>query len=179
MTELTGEKRMRAMEVFASWLRSGVDPFAGQPDPPELLNRRLERERMRAPGTEFNITVNKAALIDKIRTNRDEHRAIFDAAIEGYRRVVTEALEARIRILQDGKTIEQTIVFAVPVDHTEDFTRVLDMLEMDLEATVTIDEARYRMYVDNEWDWARNFASTNSGYTTGVAGSSYGKFLNQ
>lgn len=127
---------------------------------------------------DFQITVNKAALLEKLRAGRDEHRTIFESAIEGYRRVVTEALERRIQMLRENKTIEETMRFTVPVDHTDDFTRVIEMLEMDLEANITIDEARYRMYVDNEWDWATNFAASNSGYTTAVAGSSYGKFLN-
>lgn len=125
----------------------------------------------------FTITVLKKDLIEKIRQNRDEHRAVFDAAIEGYREFVLEQLEKRIKRLQAGKTIEESFRFVVPEDHTDDYDRVIAMLEMDVGAdTIVLEESLYRMYCDNDWDWARNFAISNSGYTQ-LKGTNYGKFI--
>lgn len=124
----------------------------------------------------FQVTVPKNELIEKISANREEHRAVFESAIEGYRTFVMERLEARIVRLKEGKTIEETLYYAIPVDHTDDYTRVIDMLNMDTSDVITLDENMYRCYVDNEWSWARQFAASNSGYTV-LRDTSYGKFL--
>lgn len=127
----------------------------------------------------FEITVMKKELIDKIRQNRDEHREVFEQALEGYRELVTEQLEKRIKRLQAGKKIEETLRFVIPEDHTEDYDRVIAMLEMDVSGdTITLEEDLYAMYVDNDWAWAKNFAISNAGYTASVAGSAnYRKFV--
>lgn len=124
----------------------------------------------------FSITVDKIDLITKVKANRDEHRQVFEEAIVGYRKFVHEQLEAMIAQLEAGKTIKQSFSFVIPEDHTDDYDRVIGMLEMDLEGRIVLDESLYRMYVDNDWDWARNFAVSNSGYTQ-MAGTSYGKFV--
>lgn len=123
----------------------------------------------------FNITVTKPALLEKLRANRDEHRAVFEAAMEGYREYAIAQLDRRIALLREGKTIEENYRVPIPEDHTDDYDRVIGMLEMDTAATVDLDESQYACYVDNDWAWARNFAVTNSGYTQ-LAGTSYGKF---
>lgn len=124
----------------------------------------------------FEITVNKKELIDKIKANRAEHATVFEAALEGYKTFVLEQLEKRIERLRKGKTIEENLRYLVPQDHTDEYDRVIDMLEMHLEDDITLDIGLYAQYVDNDWDWARNFAASNSSYTV-LSGTSYGKFV--
>lgn len=124
----------------------------------------------------FTIKVKKNDLIAIIEKNRDEHRGIFEQALIGYRAFVAQKLEEKIERLKEGKTIEESFRFIVPQDHTDDYNRVIDMLKMDLNEEVELLETQYRCYVDNDWDWVRNFAVTNSGYTT-LAGTSYDRFV--
>lgn len=124
----------------------------------------------------FTIRVKKNALLEKIRENRAEHRAIFEKAVEGYKDFVIANLDRRIERLRQGKAIEETLYFAVPQDHTDDYDRVIGMLEMSLDEELELEESLYRMYVDNNWAWAQNFATSNASYTA-LAGSSYQKYV--
>lgn len=122
----------------------------------------------------LEITVNKKELLKILNGNRDRHRTVFTAALEGYRREATEILEKHIRALSAGKFPRLQIFLAVPEDHSRDYDRVISMVQMDIGTEFTLDETHFAQYVQDDWKWKREFLSTSSSYAAGTVKAVYG-----
>lgn len=118
---------------------------------------------------DFEITVQKELVIERIKTNLEEHKKIFQAAIEEYRRQVIDDLNAKIDSVKAGKPIQHFIALPLPEEHTEDYLRVLRMLEHHQDALIKLSEADYATYMDNEWSWQRSFIANTTSYATAGA----------
>lgn len=113
-----------------------------------------------------NVTVRKEELLAILKTNRDNHRAIFESAQEGYRQAWIDLLEDRLEDARLGRKIERTIWLNPPVDQTADYDRAIKMVEMHTGGTIDLDEKRFANYVMDDWEWSENFKLSNSAYTT-------------
>ena len=49
------------------------------------------------------VTVNKEELLEKLRANRDKHRAVFLEARKGYRNAVIRELDCMLQEARDGQ----------------------------------------------------------------------------
>lgn len=116
-----------------------------------------------------DITVNKVELKTKVEENRAGHRAIFDEAMEGYKKKSLELLEQHIEEVRSGKVVRIVVNLPFPEDHTEDYDRVIAMLEMSVDLEVTIDEPTFANYVMDQWSWTRGFLMSNSAYSVTAA----------
>ena len=121
-------------------------------------------------------TMDKVRLREIIQANRDKHRTVFLAALDGYRREAILLLEERLAALRDGKTPRLNLGLTVPVDHTSDYDNVLQMLDMDLSDTWTMDEGDFAQYVRDQWQWKRDFLRTSSVYAAGTVSENYSEY---
>ena len=112
------------------------------------------------------ITVNKKDLLDKLRENRDGHRATYEEAVEAYRAKAIEVFEQNIREVREGKPVRQYLELPVPEDHTSDYERVIAMLEWDEGEKVELTESEFRQYVQDNWGWAQSFMANTMSYTS-------------
>ncbi len=112
-----------------------------------------------------NITVKKDELITKLKTNRDEHEALYDEAVEVYRRRVVEEAEKLLADAKRGDNIRHAFVLPVPEQHLEDFDRALEMLEWEIDDYVELTEREFAELVQNEWGWARSFTTNTMSYS--------------
>ena len=116
-----------------------------------------------------NITVHKADLITTLRTNRDAHRAEYEKAVEVYktrfveeaRRFAAEAVARAARSLP----FMDFVWLPVPEEHTDDYDRVIALMEWEIADDVELSEQDFRCYVLNEWGWAQSFASNTRSYS--------------
>lgn len=117
------------------------------------------------------ITVRKNELREKVKENRDAHRAIFEEAVEGYRAQAVSILENHIEEIKKGKV--QRVVFTLPQpeDHTADYDRVLKMIDMEIADTIVLEESDFSAYIMDDWAWKRQFLTTNSAYSATAASS--------
>lgn len=111
------------------------------------------------------IVVNKAKLIDIMKKNRAEHHDIVVEAQQGFRAKVIERLDEMLHLAQEGKKIDINVGLRMPEDHTEDYDRVIGMLELDINETVKLDESQYSQWVQDQWGWQRSFTVSNSTYS--------------
>lgn len=120
------------------------------------------------------ITVDKYKLLRVLRGNREKHRTVFLAALEGYRTRMTEILEDTVKQLAAGKTPEIHLVYARPEDHTREYDRIIGMVEMDQGDDFVLDESTYAQYVNDDWTWRRQWAATTVSYANDVYIANYG-----
>lgn len=116
------------------------------------------------------VTVKTSDLLERIKTNRDEHRTIFEEAVIGYRKAAIEELDKALKDAKDGRRIWRRTTLVQPEDHTPEYDRVIDMLEMSVDEDITLDAASFACYMRDEWVWQRQFLTSNSAYSATAGG---------
>lgn len=110
------------------------------------------------------VKVKVAELHKVIKANRENHRAEFELAQQGYREQVIEILDERLKAARAGKKMILSIVLPFPEDHTKEYDRVIRMLEMSVEEVIEIAQHEFAMYVMDDWSWKAGWAASNTGY---------------
>lgn len=113
------------------------------------------------------ITVDKASLIAKLQANRDEHRSMFIKAQEKYREAMIAELDRALQEARDGRPIVRAFHLPVPEDHTDEFNTAIEMLQWEKNQAVKLDQADFRRFVQNRWEWAASFAANTGSYLAG------------
>jgi hypothetical protein len=110
------------------------------------------------------VTVRVSELRERVQSNRDEHRNVFDKAVAIYRERLLDHLEQKIADVKAGRKIDHAIRLPVPEDHTKDYDRVILMLDMHTEPSIKIDQRLFAMYVMDDWAWRESFAASTASY---------------
>jgi hypothetical protein len=114
-----------------------------------------------------DVRIKKESLIEIVAKNRAEHRDIFLKAQEKYRAVVIQLLDKTLADARDGRpfVLNEITRLVMPVDHTKEYDRALLMLDLEVETVVTLDENDFASLVQDQWNWSRQWAVSNSQYT--------------
>ena len=110
------------------------------------------------------VIVRKDELLDTLRINRSKHREVFEQAQKGYRIKAIKLLDAALKDAERGLEIRTYIELESPIDQTRDYDRVISMLEMSVDTKVELSENEFSQYVLDDWNWKRQFLTTNSMY---------------
>ena len=116
-----------------------------------------------------SVRVDKKALIKDLKKNLGQHRAIFEQAVEGYRKLAVQQLTGHINRIKKGELVEVYVRLPLPEDHSRDYERVIQMLERSLDETVPLSETDFRAYVQDDWDWKRAFLASTAEYSADAA----------
>lgn len=116
-----------------------------------------------------DITVDKTALLEQLRANRTEHRGIFEEAQVRYRELVIQELDVMLAEARGGRKIRRSVQLIEPEDHTADYDRVIQMLEMSVDDKTVLDELSFNQYVLDNWRWQEQFLTSNSAYSLRAA----------
>ncbi|MDQ0375999.1 hypothetical protein [Cellulomonas humilata] len=114
------------------------------------------------------VRLNRDELVSRLQANRDNHRAIFERAVEGYRERWVEELERRLRDVRRGREINQYFSLPEPEDHTDDYDRVLTMARMSVDEVIELKEDEVAMFVMDQWSWKSSFTRTTTMYDGGA-----------
>ena len=114
-----------------------------------------------------SVKVEQGRLIDIMKQNRDQHRALFLKAQEGFRARVIEELDQMLEDARDGREVRILVGLEAQEDHTDDYDRVIGMLEMSVDAVVELDVASYEHYVRDRWSWSDRAMLKNTSYASG------------
>jgi vacuolar-type H+-ATPase subunit H len=147
-------------------LYTGVNSI--RPEPPDYVPVN-ERQAVKP------ITMNKETLLKILEENRGKHRTVFEDALEGYAEEAEKTLQAHLNAIRKGRTPDIRIILDRPEDHTKDYDRIIGMLKLHLGDTWELDEQSYRMYVDDDWAWKRQWIDTSNQYAAGSVQAVYGE----
>ena len=118
-------------------------------------------------------TVRKDELLKKLEENRQKHRSVFEAALEGWRTQGILAMEKKADALRAGKKPDLIFTMPAPDDHTRDYDRVIAMVKMDTAQVWTMTEQEFACYVQDDWAWKRQWLQTSNRYAAGATQSVY------
>jgi hypothetical protein len=112
------------------------------------------------------VRLHKPKLLEIIRKNREEHHAIFLEAQKKYREVAIKLLDRQLAAAREGKpfVLRQFVELVQPVDHTADYDRAIQMLELSVDDVTTLTTADFANLVQDQWQWTRQWAMSNSRY---------------
>lgn len=120
---------------------------------------------MKRMNISMTTVVEKAKLLETLRTNREEHKKIVVEAKEGYLKKARAALTEKIDELLAGKVVAVYFSMNMPEDYTEVYDNSIAMLEWNLDDKIELHADEFRQLVRDEWDWSSSFYSNNSEYS--------------
>lgn len=116
---------------------------------------------------EFRVT----DLLAKLEVNRDQHREEAEQARRGYYVKAVEKLQellgkAETANLDGDRTtpVETYVNLSFPEDHTKDYNRIIDVLEMTNAETVKLTLSEFDKYVRDNWEWTSSFKMSSEFY---------------
>jgi hypothetical protein len=115
------------------------------------------------------IVVTKSKLIAIMKDNREKHHEIVLEAQAGFRAKVIERLDEMLKIAAAGKKIDINVGLQLPQDYTHEYDTVIGMLELDINPEVKLDYTQYKNWVMDEWQWSRQFTTSNASYSATAA----------
>lgn len=111
------------------------------------------------------VKIKRDLLLERVQANRKKHRDLFLAAQEGFKKEVIRRLEESLKDAQAGKRFNAFWQLPEPIDQTADYDRVIEMLIMSIEDTVTLSSQEFDCYVMDNWTWKQNVTVRNMSYT--------------
>lgn len=113
----------------------------------------------------MNSRIEKTQLLEVLASNRAKHRAIFEEAVEGYRKKAVEMLNANLDAIKANKNHRVGVYLQVPEDHTRDYDRIIKMVNMSTDDEIVLQETDFKSYVMDDWQWTQQFLASNSVYS--------------
>lgn len=112
----------------------------------------------------LEVTVNVPTLMSRLKQNRDKHRNDYALALEGYVDAVRKELTEWRALLNDGKFPPRSSKHAKPEDYTSEYDSAISMLEWTTDTTISLDQAQFEQYVEDNWGWKQIWSASNSAY---------------
>lgn len=109
--------------------------------------------------------IQKEELLRELEKNMSEHRAIFEEAVEGYKKQAVVLLEEYIERIKSGNMVRVQVALPEPSDHTRDYERTIAMINMSEDDVIELNEREFGQYVLDDWDWKYQFLAANSMYS--------------
>jgi len=110
------------------------------------------------------VKIQRLKLLETVKTNRSNHRDLFLKAQDGYRTQVITELDEMLQEARDGKRIRRVVQLTEPIDQTNEYDRVIMMLEMSVDDVVELTAHEFDCYARDKWQWSQNVNVTNSFY---------------
>ena len=120
-------------------------------------------------GRSYRVKVDE--LISSLKKNRNEHASIVEEAQAAFREATIKRLDEMLSSARSGRGVDVHVGLHVPTSHIEVFDNAIGLLEMTKragveETEITADE--YARFMENRWEWLREFSTSNRAYTARV-----------
>jgi len=112
----------------------------------------------------------KGQLLEKLKSNRDEHVVKFGTALVAYREATTAACKKLLEMVEKDENVDHSKVLAKlqrPENHVKHYDRVIQMLELTSDAEIELSQEVFTQIVLDDWDWKSRLdaiISSNSSY---------------
>ena len=150
-------------------------------------SRRRKINMQRHISSDRTVHISREKLIEKMQSNRTEHRVIYDEAVEGYAKAVFKCLtdlrdkagndalleeselpeaDAFISEFNPGEYVEALTALEKPQHFLAAYDEAIELFSWDEAETVKLTVDEFRKYVLDKWEWQGRFLGENAGYST-------------
>jgi hypothetical protein len=112
---------------------------------------------------------NKDIILERLKSNREEHLMIVREAQKGFREKLQAILENKLEDLKAGHEVNLHIGLHIPSNHVDDFDRIIEMLEMCIDDDIKLNQDDFQCYIRNRWHWNTEFLASNRAYSETAA----------
>ena len=112
------------------------------------------------------VTVNRGVLLAKVLVNRTAHTNEYAAAMAEYRKAAIAEYQHYIGEIQQEGKVPRNLSLPEPEDHTRDYDRAIDMLDMSVVQEIELMAHEFNQLVRDEWEWTDRAKLILSGYKT-------------
>jgi hypothetical protein len=120
-----------------------------------------------------DIRADRLEILEIVKKNRTQHRAVFEEALANYMKMAVAELEKSVADAKAGRKFSRHVALPEPIDQTPEYDRAIRMLELSKDDFIELDEQSFANLVMDTWHWTKNWATTNSGYVGTVANTAY------
>ena len=117
----------------------------------------------------MSVECNVKEVLDILRKNKTEHSDMVKEARVGYVDQAREKLEVELKRVATGYLKGLYVHLDPPRDYTSQYETVIKMLEMHSHELITLNANEVRMFIEDKWDWSKDFIGTNSAYSCKTA----------
>lgn len=118
-----------------------------------------------------SVKISKNKLLAKLKENREDHREIFELALEGWKQEVLKKLEDCIQDARAGKNYIENFYLPMPQDHTMEYNEIIDRVSWHEDDLIELDLRDFNRFVRDCWDWAPDFLNSAIGYSSSSSSS--------
>ena len=125
---------------------------------------------MRNLGINFNVNVNVADLLVKLKANRTQHQKVYAESVEGFKDHAMSRIRSALELTTGKEDI--AIHLSAPRNYTAAYDTAISALTMHQEAgneTIGLDASTFRKMAEDKWDWMDEFLISNSDYSATAA----------
>ena len=110
------------------------------------------------------VIVKKDELTAKLAVNMNEHVAVHNEAMEGYRKELIEEVKDFLEAAMRKEDPRVCTRLTAPESHADDYDRIIAMVEMHQDDLIELTEMEFRQYVMDDWHWKPDFMRTQVMY---------------
>ena len=88
-----------------------------------------------------------------------KHKIEYRNAVSEYEEACVKFLEEALEHVKSGVFDREKITLSLikPENYSDEYQRILDMLEYSVDETLTLDADTFRAYFKGEWTWKARF----------------------
>ncbi len=116
----------------------------------------------------FKIHANKEDVLKVLRDNLVRHKQIVAEAKEGFLKEAERLLTEKLAVVKAGKIKVLSVGLSTPADYSYEYETAIKMLELSIEPTLEMTTEMVQCYMEDRWQWQRQFTTTNSAYSVGA-----------
>lgn len=113
---------------------------------------------------DLKVNVDKNDLVTILQVNRAKHASDYETAKKGFRKLLVEELEGKLRAAKAGEKVELRFENQSPKSYIEEYDDVIEMLQMATNNEIELTHVQYKQWVKDEWDWKEHWSLSNIAY---------------
>ncbi len=110
------------------------------------------------------VKIDKAALIERVKENRDRHDREYQEAVGGYKSRLVFVLTRMLEAAKRKEDVDHTIDMEVPQDHSGEYEKALSIMEWEQNDTLHLSVTEFERYVLDAWPWKKHFTEVHASY---------------
>ena len=118
------------------------------------------------------INMNRLALLEIVRGNKQKHIDEFNESIIDYQKLVLQIAAANLKLAKTAELEEFKKMKPqpqAPQSYESSYVRAIRMLELSIDETIEIEEDVFNQLVLDEWHWKHSFTVSNAFYKSAGA----------
>jgi len=112
---------------------------------------------------DLQIQVDRLKLISTLKTNLEAHKKMHQVALKGYHDTLVRVAEKNLSLAKEKK-YPDSFPHRKPTSYAEQYSRAIKMLEMSEDDKVTLSAVDFARFVEDDWDWKREFVAVSEVY---------------